>query len=223
MTGNLQKLALQTKQETRELARSLFITGLLPISTPWGKPPVQAGKDYHQEVKKAGAGHDLGPPFLHVAVSLCESMLKAVKERADEHWGKFLQELVQQFIHDEGFDDKALTQLFTHCSAREVQPRRKAKEAKGEAGDVEMSKGGKAESDRILLQVGLNPLCMLVTTSAQNVMVAASFRAILIRLLEDAGGEICKGSGPPIKSERAVYADHRRLSGAKTASSGKAR
>ena len=61
---------------------------------------------------------------------------------------------------------------------------------------------------------------MLVTTATQNVMVAASFRALLLRLIEEAGGEICKGSGPPTRSERAVYADHRRLT--KAASSGKA-
>ena len=226
MIGNLQKLGLQTIQTQRELAGSLFTTGLVPIATRWAKAGVEAGKQYFQEVKTAGAGHNLGPPFPHVAVAITEMMLTLAKEWSeagihnaeDETNHTFLRELMHLLAPTkEGFEDTVVMQIFTHCSAREVWPRKGKGKGKGkDKGDKDMevddgSDDKKGKADRILIQVGLNALCPHAVGSFKGVEVAAKFRMILLHLISTCNGEVCQGPGPPIKSERKVRDDHRRL------------
>ena len=74
MLLHLQKLSIQTVQNTREIAGALFVTCIVPIATAWAKGPVAAGKAYSEQVK-GYPGHQLGAPWPHVAHALLQGIL----------------------------------------------------------------------------------------------------------------------------------------------------
>ena len=108
MLMHLQKLAIQTRQCSRELQGSLCITAFVPTQTTWAVPMLKAGKAYQAAVK-GKPGHDLGPPHLHIAMALLEALLadREATGRAEQEGAAaqhlFLQDLHQKVLTAEGF------------------------------------------------------------------------------------------------------------------------
>ena len=79
MCMHLQKLAIQTSQQSRETTGSQLTTAFVPIKTAWAKAMTTAGRLYQESVK-GRPGHDLGPPMNHIAMAMVESMLTTLEE-----------------------------------------------------------------------------------------------------------------------------------------------
>ena len=107
---------------------------------------------------------------------------------------------------EDTFNLAVLQDLFTMCKAREILPRRE----KGEKGKGK----GKADTppDRILLSYALNPFCSLQMANHAGILIPAAIRSIVLEATAEAGGEITASGPPPLKAERDVYSDHKKLS-----------
>ena len=113
------------------------------------------------------------------------------------------------------FDAAQVAELFGLCKAREIMPRRTgpASKKKSKTTGGKSAEGEQAQAaDRILIQMSLNPFTMIRLSAAQGIVIPATVRSILIELIvETEGAELFRSGAPPVRSEREVVADHRKL------------
>ena len=91
----LTKLTPQTAQNVRDLSASTFRVFLLRADSEIVAKIQNAGKAYHEAVKKDGAGHNLGPPSVHQWSAAVQHAIEAAvdgthKETLKQYWSDYV-------------------------------------------------------------------------------------------------------------------------------------
>lgn len=99
----VQKLSLKNASEMREMSNTVFEFWILPYLSSPVKKGLEAGSEYHVQVRAAGKGHGLGPPHCHIAVAFVEALHETLSaDGEDGQFKKVLGELLQMMSSEHG-------------------------------------------------------------------------------------------------------------------------
>ena len=101
---SLQKLALKTAADQREMSNTVFEFWILPYLAPPVTAGLEAGLAHHETVRSIGKGHNQGPPHTHVAAGFVESIHETLTAE-DQYEGpakQVLGELMQLMSTNQG-------------------------------------------------------------------------------------------------------------------------
>ena len=160
---------------------------------------------------KQRKGHGLGPPHPHIVLAVVEALAR--DDEIPEEDNKFMDGVLAMWgpagPDKKGqMDSRHIEDVIPYMVVREIGPRAKG-EGKGLGNqDEDMDE---KPSERLLMQVGFQPLTQKQVGDKHRINMVAHFKGILDKACLRYQGEIGRSGPPPGKWERKVQEDLKTL------------